>query len=309
MNLRSLQLFRQIVLTGSLSEASRNMYLSTSAASRLLTILEHELHLTLFSREKRSLILTEEGDLFYRRIAHTLDGLEEIPAISKEITNRSANWLSVVTAAPLASTLVSPALARMQKERPGLQCTLNVETRFDIESKVSARGYNLGLISLPVENAILDLDVEPFLKSRVEVMLPRNHPLADREALSVADIAAERFVALSPRQRWRQRLDDIMGRNGLTVSVPIETSSTIVTVQMVRDGLGITLTDRVTTRLMPDDAAVLRPLAEEQWTTYASLHPEGQRAPLSAAFLEAVRANVEAMRMADPHAAASLELI
>jgi DNA-binding transcriptional LysR family regulator len=246
MNLRSLQLFRQIVITGSLSDASRNLFLSTSAASRLLNLLEQDIDLKLFSREKRSLILTEEGDLFYRRISKTLDGLEEISSVSADIRNRTTNWLSVVTAAPLANTLVSPALAVLQREIEGFQCTLSAETRFDIESKVSARGYNLGIISLPVENAILDLQVEPFLKSRVEILLPRDHPLAALEELSMEDIAWEHFVALAPRQRWRQRLDELMGAAGHTVNIPIETSSTVVTVQMVRDGLGITMIDRAT---------------------------------------------------------------
>lgn len=309
MNLRSLKLFRQIVLTGSLSEASKNLHLSPSAASRLLNLLEHEVRLQLFSRQKRKLELTEEGDIFYRSIANTLDGLEAIPSVSEDIRNRSTEWLSLVTSAPLATSLVSPALARLKQTMPNFQCSLNVETRFDIESRIAARSYNLGIISLPVENAILELTIEPFMKSRIEVMLHKDHPLASKPALSIADISGESFVSLKPQQRWRQRLDDIVGGAGGPVNIPFETSSTVATMQLIRDGLGITLIDRATARLSPDDDAVLRPLTEEHWLTYANLHAPGPRTPLSSQFLDGVVAHIESLRAQDPVAAESLHII
>ncbi|MDT0682087.1 LysR substrate-binding domain-containing protein [Roseicyclus sp. F158] len=309
MNLRSLQLFRQIVLTGSLAEASRQLNVSSSAASRLLSLLESEINITLFSREKRQLILTDDGDIFYRRLVQTLDGLDEIPTLASDIRNRSHKRLSLVTAAPIARTLVSPALSWMEADGRSMQCSLNVETRFDIESKVAARGYNLGLISLPVENAILDVDVEPILEVGTEVLMPRDHPLAAHERVTVEDIAGERFVALRPGQRWRDRLDRLLGTTGHEAEVAVETSSSIVALQLVRDRLGITLTDRASVDLQQDDAAVLRPLADTHPITYAAIHAPGPRAPLATAFLDAVSEVVEARRAADPAAAAMLELI
>src|SRR5262249_41182893 len=155
-----------------LSEASVRMNVSTSAASRLISQLEAEIGLTLFSRAKRQLELTEEGELFFRQIANTLIGLEEIRTVSADIRGRTQDWLSIVTAAPLANGLAIPGLAHMRKSGSEFQSTVHVETRFEIESKVAARGYNLGLISLPVENAIIELDVVPFLRSRLGILLP-----------------------------------------------------------------------------------------------------------------------------------------
>lgn len=309
MNLKALQLFRQIVLSGSLAEASERLSVSASAASRLLSLLESELGIKLFSREKRQLVLTDDGDIFYRRLVQTLDGLDEIPTLAADIRNRSHRRLSLVTAAPLARTLVSPALALMQSGGWSMQCSLNVETRFDIESKVAARGYNLGLISLPVENAILEVDVEPLLEVGTEVLMPRSHRLAAKASLTVEDIAGERFVSLRPGQRWRDRLDQLLGIVGHKPLVAVETSSSIVALQLVRDQLGITLTDRASVELLPGDEAVLRPLVDTPPVTYAAIHAPGPRAPLATAFLDAISEVIEAQRAADPAAAEMLELI
>jgi len=310
MNLRALRLFREIVLTGSLNDAARRMNASTSAASRLIVNLEQDLGLTLFSRNHRRLELTEDGDLFYRQIMHTLDGLDEIPVLAADIGRRTREWLSIVTAAPLANGLVSPALAQLAKEGCEFRCSVSVETRFDIESKVAARGYNLGLISLPVENSIIALETVPILKARVGVVLPRAHPLAAKATIAPQDLAQESFIGLRPGQRWRDRSEELLGRTGMTPKFWIETNATPIIISMVRAGLGVTVIDRICAALLPEgDQAVFRPLEEPHWITYASLHPQGVRMALAERFLDALAASVEARCTADPDCARDLALL
>lgn len=308
MNTRALQLLRRIVMTGSLTEAAAQSHLSSSAASRLLTQLESDLGLTLFSRSKRRLELTDEGEQFYTQIANTLVALDEIPAISRDIRRRNRDLFSIVTAAPLANGLAVPGLSRMRAAGLSFECTINVATRFEIESKVAARGYNIGLISLPVENAIVALDVVPFLKARQGVLMPASHPLAERAEITPEDLAGEVFVSLAPGQRWRDRLDALLRDAGQARTLPVETRSTLVTIEMVRAGLGLTLIDPVSGPQWPG-GLVLRPLAGEHWTTYASLHPSGVRSELAETFLDAVCAHYEAKRSADPFGAEMFQLI
>lgn len=301
MNLRALQLFRQIVLTGSLNDAARSLNTSTSAASRLIVNLEQDLKLVLFSRTHRRLELTEDGDLFYRGILHTLDALEEVPRLAGDIGRRTREWLSIVTAAPIANGLVSPAIAQLMTEGCEFHCSVSVETRFDIESKVAARSYNLGLISLPVENAIIPLKTVPILKARMGVVVPRNHRLAEHATIRASDIMEEPLVGLRPGQRWRDRADDYMGRTGTIPKFWIETNATPLVISMVRAGLGLSIIDPICAALLPEhDAAVFRPLEDEHWITYASLHPQGVQMALAERFLDALANSIEARRAADP---------
>lgn len=310
MNLRALRLFREIVLSGSLKNAARRMNSSTSAASRLIVNLEQELNLTLFSRNLRRLELTEDGDLFYRQIMHTLDGLDEIPTLAKDIGRRARSWLSVVTAAPVASGLVAPALERMRHGGAEFSCSVSVETRFDIESKVAARGYNLGLISLPVENSIIALDTVPLLRARMGAILPPGHPLAAHAVVSLKQLANEPFIGLRMGQRWRDRADELFGRTGLHPKFWIETNATPLVVSMVRAGLGVSLIDRVCAGLLEHgDTAVFRPLEEQHWITYASLHPQGKRLALAERFLDALTASIEARCASDPEYARDIEVL
>jgi DNA-binding transcriptional LysR family regulator len=306
MNIRSLRLFRQIILSGSLAQAASTLNMSPSAASRQLSLLEAEVGLTLFLREKRQLELTAEGGLFYRQIAHVLSGLEEIPSIANEVRQRSHERLSLVTAAPIALGLVSPALGRLQSKGEKYDCTLNVENRFDIESKVAARSYNLGIISTPVENAIVDLVIEPILESRLLAVVPAGHPLARLDEVPVDTLADEKLVVLRSGQRWRNRLDDLLAATGRLPQVAVETSSTVVAMQLVAEGLGVALADRICGHPVTGNPVVFRPIAPAVWVSYASIHGHGPRSALAGRFLEAIDETVEAMRASDPEIAATL---
>lgn len=309
MNLRSLRIFRRIVTTGSLAQASEQLNISVSAASRLITLLEAELKLPLFSRAKRRLELTEEGDRFYRQTEHILRGLDELAALSEDIKRQNTERLSLVSAAPLAMGLISPTLSTMRAAGLDFECIINVETRFDIESKVAARAYNFGVISLPIENAIIELSIEPFLEARMAVMMPADHPLARHREITLNQLIDQPFVALTKGQRWRDRLEEVFAGTGVAPRINLETTSTPVVKQLVREGHGLTIVDRICGRIMAGEPLVLRPLAREQWITYASIHPRGPRQSLAEAFVDAMCAFVENERARDPEIADTVRLI
>lgn len=309
MNLRALRLFRQIVLTGSLAQASERLNISPPAASRLITLLEANLGITLFSRDKRRLELTAQGEAFYRQVLHTLDGIEELKSVATDIQRRSSDSLTIVTATPVATGLVSPTIEWLGRQGREVRCFVNLETRFAIESKVAARSFNLGLISLPVENAIIDLDIEPLVKTRVGVLLPAGHDLTNYKTLSVEQLSSLSFITLFPRQRWRDRLDDLFTRIGVIPKIHVETSSTSLVVDMVKRGIGVTITDRVCSGLDISDQVIFRPIDPPVWITYAGLFATGTNHLPTWEFLSSIQAMIQEHISAHPDASQDLKII
>jgi len=108
MNLRGLHLLRDIVTAGSLAEAAVK---SAPSASRLLSQIEAQLELQLFSRSRHTLALTERGAQLYQKIQNTLNGLDEIPLLAQDLGRQLQNRLSMISAAPLANGLAALAIA------------------------------------------------------------------------------------------------------------------------------------------------------------------------------------------------------
>lgn len=309
MNLKSLRLFRLIVLHGSLASAAERLHLSQSAASRLIALLEDEINLRLFTRARRRLLLTPEGELFFQEAEQILMGVDEIPRIAEDIRSKNREKFTLVTSVPLGTCLVSPAISDMRRQDPDFDCRIHIEGRFEIENKVARRRYNLGLISLPISNAIVELQIEPILQVKTEILLPRQHALAKQDAIRAEDLLDQPIVSLQPHQLWRRRLDEIYATVGAVPRIAVETTSTLMVQQLVRDNNGIAIMDRTCARLPPTDSVVFRPITPERWVTYACIFPPSGRPPLVDLFVDCLRAYVRRLCRDDAEAALSFRLL
>lgn len=307
MNIKALRVFSGVVETGSLSEAAERLNTSASAASRLLALLEAELGLALFSRRHRRLELTRQGQEFYRRSMHILKGIDEIRDIARDVSRDGPEPLRLVSTVTVARAIIAPALADWRGANPGATAFLDIETRFDMESRIAAREFNLGVASLPQENAIIELTITPLMSARYEVALAHDHPLAAEPRVPVEALADVPMVALRAGQRWRRRMDAVCTMAGIRPRIVVETGSTVIATELVRRGAGVFIVDRVCSALVPEGMA-LRPLEPEMWTEYAALTGPGGPSALTGDFIDTLRARVQAGRVACAGTAASVAL-
>lgn len=275
MNVKALKAFRLVVVNGSLAAAAKSLHLSQPAVSRLISLLEHETKLQLFYRTRRRLTLTPEGEAFYRQAEHLLAGFDEIPRIISDIKAKTGGHFRLVTAPRIGQGLVSPALALMQRESPGVRCIVDVQSRFDLENQIGTRRYDLGIVSLPVSHSLIEIDNKPLVRVRAEALLPKDHPLARKKQLSAADLAPFPMLGLWPTQIWRQQIDDFFRSGGAVPTYSIETRSSLMACQMVRDGAGIAILDRVCAQAIDLRGLTLRPIDPERWISFGYIQHRG----------------------------------
>jgi DNA-binding transcriptional LysR family regulator len=306
-NIRALRIFRLVVLKGSLAAAAEAMSVSVPAASRQIALLEAETRLKLFNRTRRRLTLSKQGEAFFREAEHILAAFDEIPHIVADIRARSTEMLRLVTAPRIGQGVVSPALALMRREHPGVRASIEMESRFGIEGRSGTRLYDLGIISLPVTHPLVEISNQPLFRVRVEAMLPADHRLARERAVSAADLAHEPLIGLWPGQRWRQQIDDFFGAGGVRPQYAIETRSSLMACQLVRDGVGVAMLDRLCAQAIDLHGIAMRPLAPERWILFGYIHQARQ--PLSAnarIFLDCVQRVIERFRSESAENAASV---
>jgi DNA-binding transcriptional LysR family regulator len=300
-NIKALRAFRLIVIEGSLAAAARRMNLSASAVSRLISLLETELKLALFHRTRRSLALTREGEAFYRDCQRILAGFEELPRIAANIRSMSPDQFRIVTAPRIAHGLVSPALTLMHEHHPQVTCSVDLQPRYDLETRVGTRQFDIGLVSLPVLHSLVEIESCPLFRVRAEALLPETHELADRAELSAEELAAEPLIGPWPGQIWRHMMDDFFQSGGTFANYAIETRSSHMACQLVRDGAGITILDRLSAQAVDLTGIAIRPLVPERWTVFGYVYPVGARPnENSIAFLECLREVIGRFRSRDP---------
>ena len=91
--LRSLQVFVAVTDSGSMSVAARELHMTVSAISQQLRKLEHDIGLSLFNRNTRSLSLTEAGRIYYETSKQMLQTAElaqqKIESLQDDPTGKS----------------------------------------------------------------------------------------------------------------------------------------------------------------------------------------------------------------------------
>jgi DNA-binding transcriptional LysR family regulator len=111
----------------SFTKAGEELFLTQSAISRQVQALEEQLGVKLFQRRTRSLLLTDEGQRYYRAVRAALDDLRAATtAVRKEA---GAAALTVSTTVTFASLWLVPKLAGFQSAQPGVQVRLVAENR------------------------------------------------------------------------------------------------------------------------------------------------------------------------------------
>ncbi len=306
MNLKALRLFRLTVLHGTLSGAAAAANLSQSSASRMIATLEAELKIPLFARINQRLVLTPEGERFFQEAGHILNGVEEIPKIAREIREEVVDTLRIITVGPIGASLLPPIIDILHGENPDLKCKIDIGTRADVENLVGSRRYNLGLLALPIRNAVVELGLEPVLEARTQVLLPVGHPLAELQSVPAERLATEKFVSLRANQIWRQRLDRVFESIGKLPDISLEIGSSLLVPKFVESGYGLGVMDLINSAFSDPTRTVLRPIEPEFWLPYACVMPPAGKSGIAMRFIELLREHVAQRCLDDANYAAGV---
>ena len=299
MNIKALRAFRHTLSEGTLAGAARAMNLSEPAISRLVSSLEGELRLDLFSRKGRRLTPTPYALAFYREAGRILDNLDEIPRLAAEIRAGRTTSLRVVTMPRVAPALVSPAVGSFLKRFPTARIRLDVRARREAGKWLAGREYDIGIGALPVDNP--NIRTRPLLSARAMAILPREHALASRDEIRAEDLINEPLIGLMQGLLMRDQLDDFFRSAGLTPSYVCEVAALQLAVHLAADGAGLTVADALTVSVLETKQVVLRPIAPERWMAFGLLLPRNtELSTEGTAFVDALQERARVLAEAAP---------
>lgn len=241
MNIKGLQAFTRIMEAGTLSAAARSLNVSESALSRQLSLLEAELGLTLFSRERRRLIATDEGETFFRDAQRLLDSIEQIPQIVKDIKRGSRKRMRIIVMPRLAASIAVPAVTKFLERRPDMEMSIEVQPRRFLERWLAIQQFDLGLGSLPAYHSAVT--TERICSMPAVAVLHPQHPLANRQCITVEELQDERFIMMPSNTLIGSQVERLLEEAGVRPAMSIQVSTTLVCCHFAAEGLGVTITD------------------------------------------------------------------
>jgi DNA-binding transcriptional LysR family regulator len=119
-----LRIFHAVAEAGSFTHAGHELLLSQSAVSRQVSALEDDLHVTLFHRHARGLILTEQGEVLYRTAHEVFTKLNAAKTRLMDSKEKPSGELRITTTVGLGSVWLTPRITEFMELYPDIMVTL-----------------------------------------------------------------------------------------------------------------------------------------------------------------------------------------
>ena len=197
MRLEQLEYLIEVAKCKSFSKASKKLFISQPSLSTAVSNLERELQTEIFHRTPQGVQVTEDG----RKIIKDAEEiLSKVNALYSATESKPKEYMATLAATPAACSGITTALLkRLRKSNP--EITLNIlEARPQEVFSYLVNGMAdliIGGYSATNRNHVLaeiqkyDFHVQTLLEESLYVFLPRSHPLARRETVSLSDLAEE----------------------------------------------------------------------------------------------------------------------
>ena len=241
MDLRQLRYFAQIVESGSLSKASRQLFVAQPALSQQLSKLESEVGKPLLNRSSKGVAPTDNGLALYHHARFMLRQLDQALSIARQDSKAVQGMVSVGLPATTVSALGLPLVRRIRERYPSI--LLNVVEGMSGHLGQMMRMGQLDLAVLFASDVAPDVSVEPLLDEELFVMLPKHSTLVAprRTSLTIAEAAALPLILPTGTHGLRQRIAAEFEQRNLQARIVAEIDSLSLLMSCVYSGMGTTI--------------------------------------------------------------------
>ncbi|WP_321817134.1 MULTISPECIES: LysR family transcriptional regulator [unclassified Paraburkholderia] len=194
LNTRRLQLFVALARHRHMPSTASAFGISQPAVSSAMRVLESGSGVTLFHRSPRGVQLSTEGETFLLHVRRALNELRHVP---DDIAALHGNIQGAVTvgALPLGRTLILPAaIARLSAQHPGVRVVTDESAYELLVAGLRAGDIDFILGALRENDAASGLANERLMAEDMVVLARRDHPLAQKTGLSVADMRNAQWI-------------------------------------------------------------------------------------------------------------------
>lgn len=271
-----LPVFQAVAEAGSFTKAGRRLELSQSAVSRQICALEASLNTPLFYRHARGLILTEQGEAFFRAVKTMEDGLAQALARIAESRVQPEGPLKITTTVTFGSAWLTARMNRFHHQFPDIAVSLILVDSPEVD--LFSRQADVAIRFAPQTN--------PKVIQRL-LMTIRYHLFASAEYLrthgtphGAADLDRHELIVYgdevpTPVERMNWILE--VGREGGVSRKPaLRVNSVYAMYRAVKSGLGIAALPYYISDESPELVEVLPELAGPTIDAYF-VYPEELR--------------------------------
>jgi DNA-binding transcriptional LysR family regulator len=239
MEIRRLEYFVCIAEQGSLGRASDLLRIAQPALTRQVRLLEEELGVILFTRSRRGMRLTEEGQHLLSEVKGPLRHLEGALQNIRCFSSGISGSVTVGMPPTVAYFLAQRLLERVASEEPNIAVRIVEGTSTHLKEWALSGEVDLAVLYGPAGD--YKLRTCDLLAEDIVLVGPAQSGLTPGKPVSLQELTTFPLVLPNPRNGLRAVSERFAAKFKASFQIKYVIDSFPVTKQMVEDGLGYTM--------------------------------------------------------------------
>jgi len=242
-SLKSLTVFKTLYETGSATKAAKALGVTQSGISRSLAVLEENLGLSLFIRDKNRLVAKPEAEELYNAILKLMFNLDELKHSILALREFGVSRIRIAAIPGLAFGYLPRLIAHMLKMNPKLNVYFDIMATSEVVRSVEAGQFDIGFVTMPV--ASQQLHLERIAKTEAVCIVPKGHKLAGKKTVDIEDLRHQHLIVATQPNIAAAQVLKLIDDNQVVLSGTTEANLGSICA-LVENGVGVSVMNPIT---------------------------------------------------------------
>ena len=234
-----LRTFKIVAQLGSISKAANKLCVTQPSITKSIKKLETQLNMILFVREKKGMVLTDNGKMLYRYIVDSINTLDGVELIAKNVSINDVGKLKIGAGDSVTRNLLKKTIVEFKKLHPGI--TIEISNSSSEELYNNLRYGKLDIIFINSTVIINENKYKSFKLIDIEdcfFTIPEIYQKM-KNITNIKSILSQSLIVQNEKYDTRTFLNSICLKNNIQLKPIIELDRHGLMIEFVKEGLGI----------------------------------------------------------------------
>ena len=239
MDIHDLKIFLTIAQEGSVSKASKILYMTPQGTSKVLKNLETEMGCQLFIRDKSGMQLTESGERFREYALKDVDDYYQVKKDILHIEQRQKKVVDLLSAYGILRLLTPDCLVAFREKYSDIEFHYREYPDLPVEQLFAGNEGNVAFSIGEFDEHLYH--VVPLGTFPIELLVNEKHPLAQKESVTIKDLQGEPMFIESSQFHIYHLIMEKCAESGFEPDIIFQTSGFSLCHKMVKENKGISV--------------------------------------------------------------------
>ncbi|KPU45886.1 HTH-type transcriptional activator CmpR [Oxobacter pfennigii] len=238
-NFELYKVFYHVAKHLSFSEASQELFISQSAVSQSISLLEKKLNCKLLFRSTKKVSLSHEGKILFEHIEQGYNFIKSGERSVLEMHSVVQGDVRIGASDTICKYYLLPYLKKFNSQYPNVKIHITNRTSPDC-IELLRKGYvDFAVINIPKNPEYADMEVRELKTINDVFIAGKTFEHLKGKKISIKDLKSYPILALEKNTSTRDFFDNYIKSSNIKVTPEIELGSNDLLIEMAKIGLGI----------------------------------------------------------------------